>query len=103
MAAASFLIHSDAAVVGMGGFSGQDPVPTVTTLAQWVQQGRLRFVLDGGRGLPGSGRPSWGGDRGGVSAQRSQWVQQHCTAVDPARYGGTQRTGTLYDCEIPAS
>jgi hypothetical protein len=94
MAAEPFLIHSDAAVVGMGGFSGQDPAPTVATLAQWVQQGRLRFVLDGGRGMPG---------RGGVSAQRSQWVQQHCTAVDPARYGGTQRTGTLYDCEIPAS
>jgi hypothetical protein len=39
MAAELFLIHSDAAIAGMGGFSGQDPAPTVATLAQWVQQG----------------------------------------------------------------
>ena len=36
MAAEAYLIHSDAAIVGMGGFSGQDPAPTVATLAQWV-------------------------------------------------------------------
>jgi hypothetical protein len=93
MAAEPFLIHSAAAIVGMGGFSGQDPAPTVATLAQWVQQGRLRFIFDGGRGMPGRG------SRGGASAQRAQWVQQHCTAVDPARYGGAGRAGTLYDCQ----
>ena len=92
MAAEPFLIHSDATVVGMGGFSGQDPAPTVATLAQWVQQSRLRFVLDGARGMTGRG------GRGGVSTQRTQWVQQHCTAVDPAGYGGAGRAGTLYDC-----
>jgi hypothetical protein len=97
MAAEPFLIysgiHGGAAIVGMGGFSGQDPAPTVATLAQWVQQGRLRFIFDGGRGMPGRG------SRGGASAQRAQWVQQHCTAVDPARYGGAGRAGTLYDCQ----
>lgn len=93
MAAEPFLIHSDAAVVGMGGFSGQDPAPTVATLAQWVQQGRLRFVLEGARGMTGRG------GRAGASAQRTQWVQQHCTAVDPAGYGGAGRAGTLYDCQ----
>jgi hypothetical protein len=97
MAAEPFLIHSDphtdGAIVGMGGFSGQDPAPTVATLAHWVQQDRLRFVLDGGHGMAGRG------GRGGVSAQRTQWVQQHCTAVDPARYGGASPAGTLYDCQ----
>jgi 4-amino-4-deoxy-L-arabinose transferase-like glycosyltransferase len=92
MVAEPFLIHSDAVIVGMGGFSGQDPAPTVATLEQWVQHGQLRFVLGGGRGMPDRG------SRGGVSAQRSQWLQQHCAAVDPARYGGASRAGILYDC-----
>jgi 4-amino-4-deoxy-L-arabinose transferase-like glycosyltransferase len=39
MAAEAYLIHSDAAIVGMGGFSGQDPAPTVATLARWVLWG----------------------------------------------------------------
>jgi 4-amino-4-deoxy-L-arabinose transferase-like glycosyltransferase len=91
MAAEPFLIHSDAAIVGMGGFSGQDPAPTVATLAQWVQQGRLRFVLAGGEFAGRQGR-------GGVSAQRTQWVQQHCAVVDPASYGAAGRTETFYDC-----
>jgi 4-amino-4-deoxy-L-arabinose transferase-like glycosyltransferase len=127
MAAEAYLIHSDAAVVGMGGFSGQDPAPTVATLAGWVQQGRLRFVLTGrdGRGGegPGGGGPGGGGPggegrdglagragRGGLSTQRTQWVQQHCAVVDPASYGGSvparrdateplDRTGVLYYCQ----
>jgi hypothetical protein len=41
-AAEAYLIHSDATVIGMGGFSGQDPAPTVATLAQWVQRGQLQ-------------------------------------------------------------
>jgi hypothetical protein len=93
MAAEPFLIHSDAAIVGMGGFSGQDPAPTVGTLAQWVQQGRLRFVL------AGSGDFAGRRGQGGMSAQRTHWVQQHCAAVDPASYGGADRAGTLYDCQ----
>jgi len=114
MAAAPYLIHSDAAVVGMGGFSGQDPAPSAATLAQWVQQNRLRFVLAGG---DGPGRAGPGGDgragragRGGVSAQRTQWVQQHCAAANPDSYGGSasprsntaepsDRAAVLYDCK----
>ncbi|MGH3719715.1 MAG: ArnT family glycosyltransferase [Pseudonocardiaceae bacterium] len=119
MAAEAYLIHSDAMIVGMGGFSGQDPAPTVATLAQWVEQGRLRFVLVGsqgfsgralgGRALGGRGLPG-GGGRDGVSAQRTQWVQQHCAVVNPSSYGGSaptqgtatgpvDRADTLYDCQ----
>ncbi len=108
MAAEAYLIHSDAKIVGMGGFSGQDPVPTVATLTQWVQQGQLRFVVtsghEGGRGASGRGI------RGGVSALRTQWVQQHCAVVNPASYGSTapasanatgpaDRSEVLYDCQ----
>jgi 4-amino-4-deoxy-L-arabinose transferase-like glycosyltransferase len=102
----SYLIHSDAAIVGMGGFLGKDPAPTVATLAQWVQQDQLRFVLAGGHDLSSvvSGR--------GMSAQRTQWVQQHCAVVNPGSYGGSAparrntpeplyRSEVLYDC--PAS
>jgi hypothetical protein len=80
MGAEAYLIHSDAVIVGMGGFSGQDPAPTVTTLAQWVRHGELRFVLAAGHGAGGHGA---GGSGGGVSALRRQWVQQHCAVVDP--------------------
>lgn len=90
MATEAYLIHSNAIVVGMGGFSGQDPVPTVTTLTQWVQEGKLRFVLTS----TGAGRrgPAGAGGGRGPSAQRAQWVQQHCTAVNPAAYGGAATT-----------
>lgn len=113
MATEAYLIHSNAMVVGMGGFSGQDPAPTVTTLAQWVQEGKLRFVLAGtGQDRRGAAGP--GGGRG-LSAQRTQWVQQHCTVVNTAAYGGAapaqtqpsqlqwpgsaNRGEVLYDCQ----
>lgn len=103
MAAEAYLIHSDAVIVGMGGFSGQDPAPTVATLAQWVQQGQLRFVLPGGHGGVGHGAAGRGD---GVSAQR---VQQHCAVVNPSSYGApaapahntrepSDRFESLYDC-----
>ncbi|HET9257806.1 MAG TPA: glycosyltransferase family 39 protein, partial [Pseudonocardiaceae bacterium] len=98
-AAETYLISTDATVVGMGGFSGQDPAPTVTTLAQWVQRHQLRYVLlpspdAGRRDQPGRGLTGRGlADRGGVSAQRTQWVRGHCAAVNP---GASQ---VLYDCQ----
>jgi hypothetical protein len=109
MAAEAYLINSDAAIVGMGGFSGQDPAPTVATLTQWVQQGQLRFVLSSGQDSRGDGLPD-GTGRDAVSTQRSQWVQQHCAVVNPDTYGGsapTRRNPTrpsegpavLYDCQ----
>jgi 4-amino-4-deoxy-L-arabinose transferase-like glycosyltransferase len=102
MAAEAYIIHSDAAVVGMGGFFGQDPAPTVDALTHWVQQGQLRFVL-AGRASPG-----------GLSTQRTQWVQQRCAAVRPDAYGGSaparsnlagpfDRADVLYDCQTRTS
>jgi 4-amino-4-deoxy-L-arabinose transferase-like glycosyltransferase len=96
-AAEPYLIHSDATIIGMGGFSGQDPAPTAATLAGWVQQRQLRYVMlgspdQGGRYRDGPA-PSHLASRGGVSAQRTQWVRQHCTALN---VGGAQ---DLYDCQ----
>lgn len=96
MAAQAYLIHSDAAVVGMGGFSGADPAPTVATLAQWVQRGQLRFVL-----LSSPRRDGHGGfgmvSQAAVSAQRTQWVRQHCASVSAPELAG--RAGVFYDCQ----
>jgi 4-amino-4-deoxy-L-arabinose transferase-like glycosyltransferase len=96
-AAEPYLIHSEATIIGMGGFSGQDPAPTAATLAGWIQQRQLRYVLlgspePGGRYRDGPAPPRLA-SRGGVSAQRTQWVRQHCTALN---VGGTQ---DLYDCQ----
>ncbi|MBV9315460.1 MAG: glycosyltransferase family 39 protein, partial [Pseudonocardia sp.] len=64
--AESYLLNSDATVMGMGGFGGGDPAPTAEQLAQWVQQGQLKFVLEPGHGdQPGRGA-DWG--RGAASA-----------------------------------
>jgi 4-amino-4-deoxy-L-arabinose transferase-like glycosyltransferase len=96
-AAEPYLIHSGATIVGMGGFSGQDPAPTVVTLASWVQQHQLRYVLLGSpdqesRHGDGHGPPPLA-NRSGMSAQRTEWVRQHCSAVN---VGGAQ---DLYDCQ----
>ena len=68
----------------IGGFSGQDPAPTVSQLAQLVADGELNYVLlsDGGAGRPGSSS----------SSELTAWVRAHGTAVDDAGSTG----GTLY-------
>ncbi|GGU51142.1 ArnT family glycosyltransferase [Lentzea flava] len=87
-AASPFIMGSDEVVIGMGGFSGSDNAPSVDQLQSWVSEGKLKFVLGGGeRGGPRGGR----GDHG-----RQEWIQQHCSTVDPSAYGGS--TETLLEC-----
>lgn len=101
---APYIMDSDATVIAMGGFSGQDDSPSVEQLQQWLDDGTLRFVLSsqGGRSslLP---KPP-GRD---VAEERQRWIQRHCTVVDPSVYGGRSKTGqtqtiggadTLYRC-----
>jgi 4-amino-4-deoxy-L-arabinose transferase-like glycosyltransferase len=114
MQSSGYIIDSDAAVIGMGGFSGSDNAPSVGLLTSWKAQGRLGFVLSqvpkgrqapaGETGLPGG----FGGSA--VETEREVWVQKNCTAVPASAYGGTAapETGlaarfgrgaqTLYDC-----
>ncbi|MBP2477418.1 4-amino-4-deoxy-L-arabinose transferase-like glycosyltransferase [Crossiella equi] len=88
MGASAFIINSDATVIGMGGFSGGDPAPSLDQLTQWKQEGKLAFVLAGG------GR---GGGRGGAS-ERTTWVEQNCVLVPASAYGGSAEGMTLYRC-----
>ncbi len=78
------------------GSGGQDqPGPGAGTRSGEPDQGQP--PQDGGQanganqstqdGRAGQGRGA-GGDTG-MAEQRTQWIQQHCTAVDPAAYGGT--------------
>jgi len=84
-------------VMAMGGFTGTDAAPTVAQLEQYVKQGKLRYVLAGGRGGFGGGGPG-GGANGTVGAAVS-WVEQNCSAVPASAYGGSA-TGAqaLYRC-----
>ncbi|RAS60598.1 4-amino-4-deoxy-L-arabinose transferase-like glycosyltransferase [Lentzea atacamensis] len=88
-AAAPYIMGSDEVVIGMGGFSGSDNAPSVGQLQEWVSSGKLKFVLSPGeRGGPrGGGRD----DKG-----RQEWIQQHCSKVDPSAYGGSAET--LLEC-----
>jgi 4-amino-4-deoxy-L-arabinose transferase-like glycosyltransferase len=82
-AASPYIIATDETVIGMGGFSGRDPAPSVDQLSTWVREGKLRFILTGGRG---------GGMRGGEGSDRSAWIEENCKLVLTA---GTE---TLHEC-----
>ena len=88
-------LASGAPVMAMGGFMGSDPAPTLERLQAYVRDGRLRFVMLGGRGGGPSGLGGFfGGDgSGNVAAARNQWVTNACT---PVTVSGV--TGDLYDC-----
>jgi 4-amino-4-deoxy-L-arabinose transferase-like glycosyltransferase len=92
--AASIQLVTNEPVMAMGGFSGNDPAPTLEQLKAYIRSGELRYVVVGGRGGPDGGafRPGIGAGGSSVTAERSQWVVRSCQAVS---VGGT--TG-LYDC-----
>ncbi len=85
-------IASGVPVMAMGGFMGSDPAPTLEQLQAYVRDGRVRFVLLGGRdGGPGG---FFGGDgQGSVAGERTAWVTAACTPVDVPGV-----SATLYDC-----
>jgi 4-amino-4-deoxy-L-arabinose transferase-like glycosyltransferase len=80
---ASIIIATGKPVVTIGGFSGNDPAPTVSQLAAMVARGELKYVLIS------SGN---GGGPGGASNALTTWVKAHGTAVTAVSVG----SGTLY-------
>jgi hypothetical protein len=89
MAASPIILQTGAPVMAMGGFSGGDPAPTAGQLARMVADGKLRFVMGGGRMGGGPGR----GPGGGVAGERAAWVEANCQAVDPFAYGEPRDAG----------
>ncbi|XVQ15859.1 ArnT family glycosyltransferase [Spirillospora sp. CA-255316] len=110
MAASGFILNSDSNVIGMGGFSASDDVPSTRQLQQWTGNGELRFVL--GSAMPSFMAEFGGGGRDTPATRRTAWVTQHCRTVPPSAYGGSSAPSsqgqsgspgfgggnTLYDC-----
>jgi 4-amino-4-deoxy-L-arabinose transferase-like glycosyltransferase len=95
--AASLIIASDGQpVLPIGGFNGEDPVPTLAAFQQLIADGDLRYVLAGSAGALGSGGGAGGvgsgGDTGSTSAEIRAWVRENCTAMTDAAASG------IYDC-----
>ncbi len=91
MAAAGLELASDTAVMGLGGFSGSDPTPTLPQFQADVSGHLVRYYVTptttgaaGGRGFGGFG------GRGAALAPIQSWVQAHYT---PTRVGAE----TVYD------
>ena len=88
MSAAPIELATGEPVMGMGGFTGSDPTPTLDQLKAYVGSGQLRYVILGG----GNGAGLGGGSRGASGSEISAWVTSVGTVVD---YGGSG--ATLYD------
>ncbi|MEU6374911.1 glycosyltransferase family 39 protein [Streptomyces sp. NPDC046909] len=108
--AATYILDSDATVIGMGGFSGTDNAPSVQQLEKWTKSRELRYVLGSGGGMAAR----MGGEDG-AATQRSDWIGENCTEVPAKEYGGSTESGgsgtggmmggmstTLYDCAAQA-
>ncbi len=99
----SLVLATGRPVLYMGGFTGSDPVVDGTKLAQLVADGKLRYVLGGGGGMPGNGNSSV-----------TSWLQANCTVVSDYASGSTNTTtasdgfgraamnSTLYQCGVSA-
>ncbi|MEU0790024.1 glycosyltransferase family 39 protein [Amycolatopsis sp. NPDC005961] len=69
--AASLELASGKAVIGIGGWSGSDPAPTLDEFKAYVAAGEIEYYVDGGRG----------GGPGGGSSEITSWVTANFTAT----------------------
>ena len=93
MAAAGLELSTNTSVMGIGGFSGSDPAPSLAQFQADVAGGRIHYFLaDGRRG----GRGGFGGGTSGTSGAITQWVQAHFRSTS---VGGE----TVYDLTAPTS
>jgi hypothetical protein len=76
--------------MGIGGFTGSDPSPTLAQFQAYVAAGEISYFITGGAG--GLGGPGGGGPGGstGSGSEIQAWVEANFTATT---VGGT----TVYD------
>ena len=74
--------------MGIGGFSGSDPSPTLAEFQQYVADGDISYFIAGG-GMGGGG-----GRGGGSGSEIAAWVEANYTSTT---VGGT----TVYDLTGP--
>ena len=83
------------AVLPIGGFSGNDPVPTPERFQGLVTSGALKYVLVGNGG--GFGGGPGGTSATGTASEIRAWVEANCTAVSADGVSG------LYECTTTAA
>ena len=71
--AASLELASGKAVIGIGGWDGSDPAPTLAEFQQYVAAKQIHYYVEGGRGGPSGG--------GGSSSAITAWVAANFTAT----------------------
>ena len=69
--AASLELAGGKAVIGIGGWSGSDPAPTLDEFKAYVAAGEIKYYIEGGRG----------GGPGGGSSEITSWVTANFTAT----------------------
>jgi 4-amino-4-deoxy-L-arabinose transferase-like glycosyltransferase len=88
VSAAPFILQSGKPVIAMGGFTEDDPVPTVAEFKALVARGEVHDVyISTGGGAP----------RGTSSAAVDSWVKENGVVVPSSSYGGASQGMTLYD------
>lgn len=80
-------------VLPIGGFSGNDPAPTLQKFTALVSSGALKYVLLGNGGRAGGFGGGFGGAATTTTASEIRaWVESNCTAVSADGVSG------LYQC-----
>jgi 4-amino-4-deoxy-L-arabinose transferase-like glycosyltransferase len=96
---AALALASDTVVMGIGGFSGNDPAPTLEEFQALVAADELRYFVDGGIGpSPGAppGQPTDDGQQRGPGSEITSWVQETFEST-------TVGDRTVYDFDRPLS
>ncbi|MCR6483403.1 glycosyltransferase family 39 protein [Amycolatopsis sp. OK19-0408] len=70
--AATLELASGKAVIGIGGWSGSDPAPTLAEFKAYVAAGEIKYYIAGG---------GMGGGPGGGSSEITEWVTANFTAT----------------------
>ena len=106
MAAAGLELSSDTAVIGIGGFTGSDPAPTLAQFQALVAAGKVHYLIPAGTSFPagwgtggrrpGAGRGGMHGARGATSVLIIAWAQSHFASI-------TVDGQTVYDLTKPTA
>ncbi len=82
--AASYQLASELPVMAIGGFNGADPAPTLEQFKEYVEQGLIRYYIEGGE----MGGKAMGGSD--AAPQMQEWVEENFEAQ-------TIGSATIYD------
>lgn len=72
--AASYQLASELPVMAIGGFNGTDPAPTLEQFKEYVEQGQIRYYIEGGE----MGGKAMGGSD--AASQIKEWVEENFEA-----------------------